>query len=51
LLSAGLKRKLIVKLPIAGGNADFARALRVERNPEGWRDVISAGLRDHTLAF
>ncbi len=51
LLAVGLKRKLVTRLPIAGGKDDFAQALRVERSPEGWQDIISAGLRDHTIAF
>ncbi len=51
LLAAGLKRKLVTRLPIAGGKDDFAHALRVERCPEGWQDIISAGLRDHAITF
>jgi hypothetical protein len=50
LLKAGLKHKLVTRLPIAG-NGDFVRALRVERSPEGWQTVISAGLRDGKIAF
>ena len=50
LLKAGLKHKLITKLPIAG-NGDFAKAYRVERSPEGWQAVISAGLRDGKIVF
>ncbi len=51
LLKAGLKKKLVTELPIAGSLGDFAQALRVERSPEGWQTIISKGLRDGKLKF
>jgi len=50
LLNAGFKHQLITRLPIAG-NADFAHALRVERSPQGWQDVITTGLKSGRLTF
>ncbi len=50
LLNAGFKQQLITRLPIVGGG-DFAHALRVERSAEGWRDVISHGLRQRKITF
>ena len=50
LLKAGFKHQLVTRLPIAG-KADFAHALRVERSPQGWQDVISHGLRTGKITF
>ncbi len=50
LLNAGFKQQLITRLPIVGGG-DFAHALRVERSAEGWRDVVSHGLRQRKITF
>ncbi len=50
LLAAGLKKKLVTKLPIAG-NGDFVSAFRVDRCAEGWQAVIGSGLRDGKIVF
>ena len=50
LLKAGFKQQLITRLPIAG-NADFAHALRVERSPQGWQDVISRACAGRKITF
>jgi hypothetical protein len=50
LLAAGLKTKLVTRLPIAA-NGDFVRAFRVERCPEGWQAVIGVGLREGKIVF
>ena len=50
LLNAGFKHHLVARLPMAG-NGDFAHALRVERSPQGWQDVISHGLHQRKITF
>ena len=49
LLEMGLEQNLVTDLPTFGQGSFFPRALRVER--EGWKDIISGGLRDGALSF